>query len=122
MEKNLTLTEAIRQYISLKWEFYRLSFVEKVATLIGIVFLLMCMIILGLMLIMLFAFFGYSMLASLVGNEWIAALIEIGAVILFMVLLWIFRDRLVIQPVGNMVIRALFDAPENSKNNENGKV
>ena len=115
MGKNLTLTEAIRQYIGLKWEYYRLSFVEKLAAIIGIVILLMCMAILGLVLILLFAFFGYSILASLVGSGWIAALIEIAAVILLMGILWTFRDRLVIQPVGNLIVRMLFDTSENSK-------
>ena len=122
MGKNLTLTETIRQYIGLKWEYYRLSFVEKLAAVIGIVILLVCMAILGLVLILLFAFFGYSVLVSLTGSGWIAALIEIAAVILLMVILWAFRDRLVIQPVGNLIVRALFDVSENSKNSENGKV
>ena len=122
MEKNLTLTEAVRQYLGLKWEFYRLSFVEKLATLVGIVFLLICMVILSLVLVLLFAFLGYNLLVSLVGSGWIAVLIEVGIVLLLMVLLWIFRDRLVIQPVGSMVVRALFDAPENSKTNNDGKV
>jgi len=115
MEKKLTLTEAIRQYAGLKWEYYRLSFVEKLAALVGIIILLICMAILGLVLILLFAFFGYSILVSLVGSGWIAALIEIATVVLLMGLLWSFRDKLVIQPVGNLIVRMLFDTPENSK-------
>ena len=122
MAHHPTLTESIRRYVSLQWAYYRLSFVEKLATVIGIVMLLTGMAILALVLILLFAFFGYSALVSLTGSGWTAAGIEIAAVVLLMGLLWTFRDRLVIQPVGNLIVRALFDTPENPKHNDHGNL
>ncbi|MDR0872563.1 MAG: hypothetical protein LBN27_03715 [Prevotellaceae bacterium] len=120
MEKNLGLGEAVKQYLGLKWEYYRLSFIEKVAMLIGTVILMVFMAILALVLILLLTFFGYGVLMSLIGITWLVVLIEIAVVLLMMGLLWKFRDTLVIQPVGNMIIRALFD--DDSKQKENGKI
>ncbi len=116
--KTAGLIDTIKQYIDLKAEHYKLSFVEKISLLIGQIVLMFFIAIFVLTLVLLAIVISYSLLLSLIGVPWIVALIEIGSVALLLTLLLVFKDKLVIEPVANAVIKTLLGGQNESSKKE----
>ena len=113
-EKNNTLDlhGSLKDYVDLKVEYYKLSLAEKISLLIGRVVLILFLAILGLALLLLFIFLIYSLLMSWIGISWVVVLIELGFVILLIVLLWVFKEPTIINPISSMIINVLFNQPD----------
>ena len=114
-EEPAGLVDTIKQYVDLKAEYYRLSFVEKVSVLVGKVVLLIFTALLGLALLMLLIMLVYNLLMAWIGIGWVVSLIEIGFILLLMAVVWVFRKPLIIDPVAGSVIRSLMEQDDKGK-------
>ena len=112
------LVDTIKQYVDLKAEYYRLSFVEKVSVLVGKVVLLIFTALLGLALLMLLIMLVYNLLMAWIGIGWVVSLIEIGFILLLMAVVWVFRKPLIIDPVAGSVIRSLMEQDDKGKEDD----
>ena len=112
------LVDTIKQYVDLKAEYYRLSFVEKVSVLVGKVVLLIFTALLGLALLMLLIMLVYNLLMAWIGIGWVVSLIEIGFILLLMAVVWVFRKPLIIGPVAGSVIRSLMEQDDKGKEDD----
>ncbi len=112
------MVDTIKQYVDLKAEYYRLSFVEKVSVLVGKVVLLIFTALLGLALLMLLIMLVYNLLMAWIGIGWVVSLIEIGFILLLMAVVWVFRKPLIIDPVAGSVIRSLMEQDDKGKEDD----
>ena len=112
------LVDTIKQYVDLKAEYYRLSFVEKVSVLVGKVVLLIFTALLGLALLMLLIMLVYNLFMAWIGIGWVVSLIEIGFILLLMAVVWVFRKPLIIDPVAGSVIRSLMEQDDKGKEDD----
>ncbi len=117
-EEPAGLVDIIKQYVDLKAEYYRLSFVEKVSVLVGKVVLLIFTALLGLALLMLLIMLIYNLLMAWIGIGWVVSLIEIGFILLLMAVVWVFRKPLIIDPVAGSVIRSLMEQDDKGKEDD----
>ena len=117
-EEPAGLVDIIKQYVDLKAEYYRLSFVEKVSVLVGKVVLLIFTALLGLALLMLLIMLVYNLLMAWIGIGWVVSLIEIGFILLLMAVVWVFRKPLIIGPVAGSVIRSLMEQDDKGKEDD----
>ena len=117
-EEPAGLVDTIKQYVDLKAEYYRLSFVEKVSVLVGKVVLLIFTALLGLALLMLLIMLIYNLLMAWIGIGWVVSLIEIGFILLLMAVVWVFRKPLIIDPVAGSVIRGLMEPDDKEKEDD----
>ena len=117
-EEPAGLVDIIKQYVDLKAEYYRLSFVEKVSVLVGKVVLLIFTALLGLALLMLLIMLVYNLLMAWIGIGWVVSLIEIGFILLLMAVVWVFRKPLIIDPVAGLVIRSLMEQDDKGKEDD----
>ena len=117
-EEPAGLVDTIKQYVDLKAEYYRLSFVEKVSVLVGKVVLLIFTALLGLALLMLLIMLVYNLLMAWIGIGWVVSLIEIGFILLLMAVVWVFRKPLIIGPVAGSVIRSLMEQDDKGKEDD----
>ena len=117
-EEPAGLVDTIKQYVDLKAEYYRLSFVEKVSVLVGKVVLLIFTALLGLALLMLLIMLVYNLLMAWIGIGWMVSLIEIGFILLLMAVVWVFRKPLIIDPVAGSVIRGLMEPDDKEKEDD----
>lgn len=104
--------ENIRHYIDLKLEYFRLDLSEKMSVLVGKLILVFFMAILALALMLLLLMLLHSLLIQWIGISWVATLIEIGIVILMMILLWCFKEKFIINPVANTILRTFYESDE----------
>ena len=117
-EEPAGLVDIIKQYVDLKAEYYRLSFVEKVSVLVGKVVLLIFTALLGLALLMLLIMLVYNLLMAWIGIGWVVSFIEIGFILLLMAVVWVFRKPLIIDPVAGSVIRSLMEQDDKGKEDD----
>ena len=117
-EEPAGLVDTIKQYVDLKAEYYRLSFVEKVSVLVGKVVLLIFTALLGLALLMLLIMLVYNLLMAWIGIGWVVSLIEIGFILLLRAVVWVFRKPLIIGPVAGSVIRSLMEQDDKGKEDD----
>ncbi|MDL2262375.1 hypothetical protein LJC11_02605 [Bacteroidales bacterium OttesenSCG-928-I21] len=103
------LFENINDLIKLKTEYYTLTLAEKVSLLIARIVLILITTLLGLVLFSLLLILIHGVLMSWIGIFWAVALVEVGFVVLLLLFLWIFKDKLIIRPVSGMIIRDILD-------------
>lgn len=104
-----SLFESIKEYVDLKAEYLQLSFTEKISLLVGRIVLMIFTAIFALAFLLLFLMLMYNVLLTWIGIPWIVSLIQLGLIILLIALMWIFKEKLVIQPVADMIVRILLD-------------
>ena len=102
----------IKAYIDLKWEYTRLDAADKLAMLAGRLVLILTFFILGMALFVLLLLMFNTLLIHCIGVEWLAELIELVVVIAIMGVLWHFRQKIIIEPIANSVIKTLFNEDE----------
>jgi hypothetical protein len=108
-DKSMTLTQTIKEYIDLKLEYFRLAFAESVSLLVGNIIFLMLIALLGLAALLMISLLMYNVLIAWIDIAWVVSFILIAFVGLIAVFLWIFREKLVVKPVANIIIRTLID-------------
>ena len=109
--------DSIKDYLNLKVEYYQLLFTEKMSLLVGKIILIFIFSILALAFLLMLGVLVYNLLIMWLGAPWLAALIELGILLLLMLILFIFRDKIVITPVANSIIRMMLD-PDDDNNEE----
>jgi len=108
-DKSMTLTQTIKEYIDLKLEYFRLTFAEKVSLLVGNMIFFTLIALLGLAGLLMIILLIDSVLTKIIGIAWVVNLIELGFVGLIATLLWIFREKVIIRPVADIIIRTLIE-------------
>ncbi|MDR0363853.1 MAG: hypothetical protein LBH92_02390 [Bacteroidales bacterium] len=115
------MIEELKKYIQLQLERLQLSSIEKTSLLLGKISLLAIvgafLAILGLLILVLL----YSVLLNIIGISWIVVLIEIGIVGLCLAIFWLFREKLVIRPIANMIIRLICEPSDDSNKKKEEK-
>lgn len=112
------IIDLIKSYLELKVEYYKLSFTEKTALLIGWLVLMFFLGILSLAVLLLIILLIYNLLLQWIGTPWIVTLIEIGFIGLLATILWLGKKKLIIHPVSNMIVRVLLDSDDDKNEKE----
>lgn len=112
------MIEEIKKYIRLQVELLQLSFVEKTSVIIGKICLLaivgVFVSVLGLLLLVVI----YTVLLNFIGIPWVVALIEFGIILLGLGIVWIFREKMIVRPIANMIIKELYDGDDKEEKEE----
>ena len=112
------MIEEIKKYVRLQVELLKLSLAEKTSLVIGKICLMaivgIFLMVLGLLLLVLI----YTVLLNFIGIPWLVALIEIGITLIFLLIIWVFRQKLIIQPIANMIIKELYDDDDKKEKEE----
>lgn len=108
-EKSFTrdVYEESKQYINLKIELARLQLVEKIAEIGSGGVLFGVFAILALMIFVFLSIILWQFFKDLIGNEILASLAQILVYCIFGFFLYIFRDKLVLKPVSNLIVKTL---------------
>lgn len=110
--------DSLKEYIDLKIEYYQLHFTEKISLLFGKIVLILIFTLLGLATLLMLGVLIYNLLMMWIGIPWLVALIEIGILLLLMLILYLFRDKIVITPVANSIIRTFLDPDDDNDEEE----
>ena len=102
------IVENAKKFINLKAEYYTLTLAEKVSLLVARIVLIGFTAILCLVVLLLLILLIYVLLMSWIGVSWIVVLVEIGIVLLLILILWYFKEPLIIRPVSGLLIRDIF--------------
>lgn len=113
------IIDNVKEYIDLKTEYYKLSFAEKVSLLMSRLVLIFCIAILSLSILLLLIILMNSLLMKWIGIDWAVILIEIGFIFILMAILISFKDRLIIKPISNIIIRIMLNPTDSVDNSEN---
>ncbi|NDV46999.1 hypothetical protein D0T49_08055 [Paludibacter sp. 221] len=113
-----SFVDTIKKYIDLKAEYYQLAFAEKVSLLVGKIVLLIFTALLSLALLLLMLLLIYNLLMTWIDIPWLVSLIEIGFIGLLMLIMWLFRYKLVINPVASSIIRSLLSSDDKEEEDE----
>lgn len=109
-EQNLNnLWTEIKTYFSLQIDYTRLTATEKLATILSMVALVGIALVLAVCAIFYLSFALVHYLSEVVGSMWGAHLIVAGIFILLLILLFVFRKPLVINPVARFITKVLID-------------
>jgi riboflavin transporter FmnP len=65
--------------------------------------------IMGLALLILLLLLLNNLLTQWIGIEWVATFIEIALMLIAIFTVWHFKDKLIINPVADNIIRTIFD-------------
>ena len=102
----------IEEYIKLNKEYIKLTAVEKVSLLVSFFIFALAIITLGSSILFFLAFSLAHYLAPFVGGLSISLLISAGIPIFFILLLFIFKKQLIINPVVRITVSLFFDSKE----------
>jgi hypothetical protein len=116
--KEPSLFDNVKQYIDLKLRYLQLDLSEKLSVLVGKLIVMGLLGIMGLALLILTLLLLNSLLTQWIGIEWVATLVEMALMAAAMLAVWYFRDKLIINPVADSIIRTLFDSDKDNDNEE----
>jgi hypothetical protein len=111
-DKSITLIEAIRKYIDLKWEYFQLTAAEKVSLLVGNIVFFIVIALLGLVLFFLIILLIDNLLKSWIDITWLVSCIEIAFVGILIFILYKCRKSLIIKPAASVIIQTIFSSSD----------
>ncbi|MDL2262147.1 hypothetical protein LJC11_01440 [Bacteroidales bacterium OttesenSCG-928-I21] len=111
-DKSLTLTRTIREYIDLRLEHLQLKFSKKISILVGNIVFMIFLAILGLALLLSIYVLIYELLMTWIGIAWVVSLIGVAITCLIIVSVWLFKEKLIIRPIANIIIRSIMEEQE----------
>lgn len=111
------LKDDFLKYIKIETDYLKLTFAEKIVkvatTIVFLVLSLVVGVFVAIMLSFALAFFLSTFMA-----EWAAFLCTAGAFILFLLLMYLLRRPLIMNPISKAVTRALFKKPTQDESEE----
>jgi riboflavin transporter FmnP len=116
--KEPTMFDNVKQYLDLKLEYLRLDLSEKLSVLVGKLILVGLLGIMGLAVLILVLLLLNNLLTQWIGIEWLATLVEIAIMVIAMLAVWRFKDKLIINPVANSIIQTIFDTDKGDDTDE----
>ncbi|GHV43581.1 hypothetical protein FACS1894180_3090 [Bacteroidia bacterium] len=120
-EQQNGLFDNVKQYVDLKAEYLKLDLTEKFSLFAGKLILLGVVGLMGVAVLMLLLLFFNNVLTQLTGIAWVATLIEIALMVAAIAATWHYRERLIINPIADSIIRTFFDSDNDKSPKADGK-
>lgn len=108
-----SLFKEIKKYVLLQKEYLQLELVEKLTILASTLLLVLLLLILGMMALFYLSFMLVYALEPLTGSLTTAYAIIGGLLLLLALAVFVFRKRLIVQPVVRFLTRLFLEEPAN---------
>lgn len=111
------LFKEIKKYIELQGQYIKLDLVEKLTILISTLILICVLIVLGMTALFYFSFMLVYTIDSFVNNIIASYAIISGCILLLGIAIYIFRQKIIFQPMVNFLARLLLEDKDKEENN-----
>lgn len=109
------LVKEIKKYITLQGEYLKFDLVEKLTILLGTLILILLITVLSMMAVFYFSFMFVYFLESLTGSLIGSYAIIGGVILLAACLIYIYRKKLIFQPMVNFLSHLFLEKLHNEK-------
>jgi len=103
------IIEECKKYIELQKEYVKLELIEKITIIFSTLMLIMLIFILSMMVLFYLLFSLAYLLEPHVGGLTNSFLIISGIVLLFTILLYVFRKKVIINPILNFIAKLFYN-------------
>lgn len=103
------LFEECKKYIELQKEYVKLEFIEKLTIVFSTIVLIMFIIVLGMVVLFYLSFSLAYLLEPHVGGLTNSYLIISGILLLLTILLYTFRQRIIVTPILNFIAKLFYN-------------
>ena len=110
-----SLVERIREYVNTRVAQVKLSIVEKISAIAALMLALLTAALVLFLFLVLGSVAGAIAIGEWLHNYWLGFLIMSGIIFLAGVLLWIFKQKWLQQPIMRILIKTLFSKEENEE-------
>lgn len=105
------IVEQGKSWATLELEYAKLTLAEKLTMLMTTLIIGLICLLLGMVVLILISFCFVALFANIMSNA-LAFICVAGIILLLLVLLWVFRDPLLLNPLAKMITRILIDNSE----------
>jgi len=117
-KKAESLLEQLKAYVNTRVAQVKLSVAEKASRLAATMIAFLLVALVFFLFLVLVCVAGAIAIGQWMGSLWLGFLIMAGLVLLFMLLVWALKDRLLRIPIMNALIAALFDKEEDDEKDQ----
>lgn len=110
-----TLADQLKDYVNTRLSQAKLSIAEKVSKVVSVVIVWLMSALVFFLFLVLISVAAAIAMGQWLGSLWLGFVIVAVLVLLFGLLLWLARDRLVRIPIMNTLIQALFEKDEDEE-------
>jgi type III secretory pathway component EscU len=104
-----SLVERLREYVNTRIAQVKLSFAEKISKVAAVMIAVLMAALVFFLFIVLLSVAGAIAIGEQLNNQWLGFLIMAGVVLLFGLLLWALKDKIIGTPIRNALIKSMFD-------------
>lgn len=110
-----SLVKEIKKYIELQGEYLKFDLVEKLTILLGTLILILLITVLSMMAVFYFSFMLVYALEPITGSLTGSYAMIGGMILLLALLIYIYRKKLIFQPMVNFLSHLFLDNPNKEK-------
>lgn len=110
-----SLVDQLKAYVNTRLSQMKLSLAEKTSKVVSIVIAALLVALVFFLFFLLLSVAAAILIGQWLENMWLGFLIVAGLVLLFGLILWMAKDRLLGKPIMNALIKALFEKEEHEK-------
>lgn len=110
-----SLVKEMKKYIELQGEYLKFDLVEKLTVLLGTLILILLVIVLSMMALFYFSFMLVYALEPIAGSLIGGYAIIGGCIVLITFLIYIYRKKLIFQPMVNFLSHLFLENPNKEK-------
>ena len=103
------LQENLKKYINTRYELAVLKATDKISLISGITTSAVIVAVMVLMFVLFVSVAGSLYLGSILHNNALGFLIIAGFYLFVGLIVWLFKDKMVVTPVRNKIIKSVFD-------------
>jgi len=108
-----SLVERLREYVNTRVAQVKLSVAEKISKVAALMIALLMAALVFFLFLVLASVAGAIAIGQQLNNMWLGFLIMAGIILLFGILLWALKDKLIRIPIMNALVKALFEKEDN---------
>lgn len=103
MQRIRQLVRELKAYVEMQKEYTRLELVEKLTILFSTIIFTIVLILLGMVVLFFLSFSFANLLAPYVGGMPASYAIIAGVILLFVILVIVFRKKIIVDPLANFL-------------------
>ena len=107
--------EQVKEYVNTRLAQLKLLFAEKTSKVMSVMIAVVISALVFFLFLVLICIAGAIILGQWLESFWLGFVIVGGIVFVVGLILWIFKDRLIRQPIMNALINVMFDKEEDEK-------
>jgi phosphoglycerol transferase MdoB-like AlkP superfamily enzyme len=108
-----SLVERLREYVNTRVAQVKLSVAEKISKVAALMIALLMAALVFFLFLVLASVAGAIAIGQQLNNMWLGFLIMAGIILVFGILLWALKDKLIRIPIMNALVKALFEKEDN---------